>query len=133
MSFKVTKLTVGKGKTVGNEKAGEWIKQYYEVEIEIPDEHELSMAKENAEGLLNNWLGIVKQSGKTSFKWNPQAIKWTEAQGSKGPYQRSEDINNLEFKALLKDLASHNGKLTRDGWFFWAFQNGHTIGRKKRK
>ena len=61
MSYKIRKLVVGKGKTTSNEKAGEWIKNYYEVEIEIPDEHELSIAKENVEGLLNDWLGIAEQ------------------------------------------------------------------------
>ena len=64
--------------------------------------------------------------------WEPDQIKWEEAQGTAGPYQRSEDANNPEFKLMLKDLAAHNGKLTRDGWFYWTFQNGTTVGRKKR-
>lgn len=64
--------------------------------------------------------------------WDPAKIKWTDAEGSKGPYQRSEDLNNLEFKAILKDLASHNGTITRNGYFYWIFQNGSTVGRKKR-
>ncbi len=137
MSFKVKKLIVGKGRTISNEKAGEWVKQYYQLEIEIQDEHDLEIAKASVEGLIDGWLtsqdnGPLPQHGNVET-WNPQAIKWVETEGSKGPYQRSEDVNNLEFKALLKDLASHNGKLTRDGWFFWAFQNGHIIGRKKRK
>jgi len=66
-------------------------------------------------------------------KWNPDKIKWTEAEGSKGSYERSEDVNNMEFKAMLKDLAAHNSKLSRDGYFYWLFQNGSTVGRKKRK
>lgn len=66
-------------------------------------------------------------------KWNPDKIKWTEAEGSKGPYERSEDVNSLEFKAMLKDLASHSGKIQRNGYFYWTFQNGSTVGRKKRK
>jgi len=65
--------------------------------------------------------------------WDPSKIKWEGAQGSSGPYERSEDINNLDFKQLLKDLADHQGKLTRDGYFYWVFQNGVTVGRKKRK
>lgn len=64
--------------------------------------------------------------------WNPEAIKWEQAQGSSGPYERSEDVNNSEFKAMLKDLAAHNGRLTRDGFFYWVFKNGATAGRKKR-
>jgi len=68
-----------------------------------------------------------------SESWNPDTIKWEARDGSKGPYERSEDVNNLQFKAMLKDLAAHDGKLTRDGLFYWTFQNGHTVGRKKAK
>ena len=64
--------------------------------------------------------------------WDPDQIKWEEAQGSAGPYQRSEDTNNPEFKAMLKDLQAHSGRLTREGCFYWLFQNGKTVGRKKR-
>lgn len=50
--------------------------------------------------------------------WDPKQIKWEETQGSAGPYQRSEDANNPEFKLMLKDLQAHNGKLTKEGWFY---------------
>ena len=66
-----------------------------------------------------------------SEAWNPNEIKWENKQGSKGPFERSEDLNNPHHKALVKDLAAHNGKLTRDGLFYWLFQNGSTVGRKK--
>ena len=75
----------------------------------------------------------VISKGKGIEKWNPDKIKWTQAQGSKGPYERSEDVNNLEFKAMLKELGSHSGKIQRNGFFYWTFQNGHTVGRKRRK
>ena len=65
--------------------------------------------------------------------WNPEKIKWEQAQGAAGPYERSQDIDNAEFKNLLKDLAAHQGKLSRNGYFYWAFQNGYTVGRKKRQ
>ncbi|MEM3623552.1 MAG: hypothetical protein QXR76_07280 [Candidatus Bathyarchaeia archaeon] len=64
--------------------------------------------------------------------WNPDKIKWEDAEGSSGQYQRSEDFNNPEFKAMLKDLQAHRGKLTRNGYFYWIFKNGSTVGRKKR-
>jgi len=66
-------------------------------------------------------------------KWNPDAIKWDHAEGSKGPYLRSEDVNNLQFKAMLKDLRAHNNKMTRGGYFYWAFEKSAVVGRKKRK
>lgn len=67
------------------------------------------------------------------LRWNPEKIKWTPSQGASGPYEHSGDVNNLDFKALLKDLAMHQGKLSRDGYFYWAFRNGYTVGRKKRQ
>jgi hypothetical protein len=64
--------------------------------------------------------------------WNPDAIEWDQAEGTKGPYERSEDVNNLEFKVMLKDLASHGSRLSRNGYFYWVFKNGTTVGRKRR-
>ena len=75
----------------------------------------------------------VKVGKDPEQSWNPAAIKWEQAQGTSGPYERSEDVNSLDFKALLKDLAAHQGKLTRDSYFYWTFQNGATVGRKKQK
>lgn len=65
--------------------------------------------------------------------WNPDQISWVSTNGAKGLYEKSQDVDNLEFKALVKDLASHDGKLTRNGIFYWLFQNGATVGRKKAK
>lgn len=65
--------------------------------------------------------------------WDPNKIKWEKTQGFKGEFERSLDINNPEFKAMLRDLAEHKGMLMRDGWFYWIFKNGSTVGRKKRE
>jgi hypothetical protein len=70
---------------------------------------------------------------KRKWDWNPDAIRWEKAQGAKGEFEHSEDVNNPAFKALLKDLAEHNGKLTREGWFYWTFKNGSTVGRKHKE
>jgi len=64
--------------------------------------------------------------------WNPDKIKWAKAEGNKGSYERSEDVNNPEFKIMLRDLTSHGGRLTRNGYFYWIFKNGTTVGRKRR-
>ena len=63
--------------------------------------------------------------------WDPGKIPWIDAAGGKGPYQKSEDINNPEFKAILKDLGAHKGKLYKNGLFYWAFPSGATVGRKR--
>ena len=63
-----------------------------------------------------------------------ESIAWTQAQGSKGLYERSEDVQNPEFQTLLKKLEVHNGKLTQNGFFLWKFSGDNSvIGRKKRK
>ena len=63
--------------------------------------------------------------------WDASKIKWEQAQGASGPYERSEDVNNPQFKLMLKDLAAHNGKMTRNGYFYWVFRSGSVVGRKK--
>jgi hypothetical protein len=65
-------------------------------------------------------------------KWDPAKIQWTKTEGTKGPYERSEDTNSPDFKTLMKQLTQHNGKLSNNGYFYWLFQNGFTVGRKKR-
>ena len=65
------------------------------------------------------------------YAWNPEKIAWTDKTGEKGPFQISEDVNNVDFKAMLQDLAAHNGKLQRESVFYWIFKNGTTVGRKK--
>ncbi|MEM2255138.1 MAG: hypothetical protein QXD73_06105 [Candidatus Bathyarchaeia archaeon] len=95
------------------------------------DSLEASVAKMKQQ--IAKLVGVAEDKAKPKFSWNPDKIKWEKAQGSKGEFERSEDVNNPEFKALLKDLAQHNGKLTRDGWFYWTFKNDSTVGRKKRE
>lgn len=66
------------------------------------------------------------------LSWNPNNMEWVEAEGSKGRYERSEDVDSPDFRALVKDLAAHNGTLSRRSYFYWLFKNGATVGRKKR-
>ncbi|MGQ9507758.1 MAG: hypothetical protein ACUVTB_07905 [Candidatus Bathycorpusculaceae bacterium] len=80
---------------------------------------------------IQKLLGIAEVE-KRRWGWNPEAIKWEKAEGFREDYERSEDVNNLEFKAMLKDLAQHGGKLSRNGFFYWVFKNGYVVGRKKR-
>ena len=71
-------------------------------------------------------------------KWDPSKIAWSEAQGSKGPYQRYPKENEKaesteDYRNMLEDLKAHSDKLTREGYFYWTFRDGATVGRKKRK
>jgi hypothetical protein len=78
-------------------------------------------------------LSCVAEDKHKRVSWDPDKIRWEKAQGFKSEFEKSGDINNPEFKAMLRDLANHNGKLTRNGWFYWTFKNGSTVGRKRRE
>jgi hypothetical protein len=73
---------------------------------------------------------IEKLFGAKKVSWNPSKIKWTQEEGSKGPFEKSKDVDSLDFKNLIKDLNAHGGKLYKDGWFIWLYQNGAAVGRK---
>ena len=94
----------------------------FEELIEYIKAHEAAMAKLRAK--LEEIFG--------HFQWDPNKIKWEKATGSKGEFEKSQDFNNPEFKVMLKDLALHGGKLTRNGMFYWTYRNGSTVGRKRR-
>lgn len=145
MSFKVKKLTVGKGRTLErNGDPPEWIRQYYEVELAIQDDRDLEIAKVSVESLIDGWLTAQpsRQSPRKPLQtipdipgrqWDPNQLEWLDKEGAKGPYETCEDYNNPNHRAMLTDLAAHNGKMQRDGFFYWTFQNGTTVGRKKVK
>ena len=77
--------------------------------------------------------GKQKLEQPSSSKWDPGKIQWVKSEGFRGPFEKSEDFNNLEFKRMLKDLVEHNGKLSKNGFFYWVYRNGSTVGRKKRE
>jgi len=63
--------------------------------------------------------------------WNPANIKWQQTEGPSGPYERAtaEDNKGIsDFEVLMADLNAHNGKLTRNGFFYWLFSNGDAVG-----
>lgn len=71
------------------------------------------------------------ETGK-SGTWNSTSINWENANGAKGPYEKSVNYENLQHKAMLADLESHDGKLRRDGFFYWVFNDHKTVGRKRK-
>jgi len=143
----VVELVVTKGKTVKAQDREEWFRVEYSVKASVSCTEEIHVAKAQLDAIVDEWLANAlpvkgeavptqkplqgeKQAEKP--KWNPAKIKWIETQGTSGPYQRSEDVNSLDFKEMLKDLGSHGGRMTHDGFFYWIFKNGTTVGRKKR-
>lgn len=65
--------------------------------------------------------------------WDPNLVLWEKAEGSRGEYERAEEVDNPEFKAMVKDLEAHQGTLTREGYFYWKFDRADVVGRKPRR
>ena len=63
--------------------------------------------------------------------WSPQKIKWEKAAGPSGPYELSEDSDSPDFRALHRHLSANQGRFVREGYFYWIFRNGATVGRKQ--
>jgi hypothetical protein len=123
----------------------EWFRVEYSVKATVNCTEESHVAKAQLDAIVDAWLAnalpgkaapsqepLPTEEQAEKPKWNPAKIKWTEKQGASGPYERSEDVNSLDFKQMLKDLAAHKGRITRNGYFYWVFKNGSTVGRKKR-
>lgn len=121
MSFKVTHLKVGKGKTV--EENGTWTKKYYEVESVIEDEHHLESAKESIEFILDTWLkGELINKPQQPFK-KTASVELPGVDLSKLPwksYKTKQDAkeneaawifsNTAGAEALLATLKAKDGK-----------------------
>jgi hypothetical protein len=80
---------------------------------------------------------LAVEKGVAMPSWNPDKIKWEAAVGSSGPYYRypaegQKAEATEDYKNMLRDLKAHDGKLTRDGFFYWLFRDQATVGRKKR-
>lgn len=73
----------------------------------------------------------MRQQETRQWTWDPAKIKWVNDEGFKGPYEKTEDYTSPDYKAMHADLQAHKGKLTRDGYFYWTFENGATVGRKQ--
>lgn len=67
------------------------------------------------------------------LKWDPSKIQFKAANGARGPFERADPESTLHFKNMLQDLKNHDGKLSREGYFYWLFTDLATVGRKKKQ
>jgi len=74
-----------------------------------------------------------KAKGSPKLTFDASKIAWQKKTGEKGEFELSEDFNSLDHKALLTVLAKAGGCITSEGWFYWVFKNGGSIGRKDRR
>ena len=76
----------------------------------------------------------VEVKGSPKLPFDASKIQWQKRTGTKGEFEVSEDFNNVEHKALLKFLNEHaGGCVNSEGYFYWVYKNGSTIGRKLRR
>ncbi|HML02476.1 MAG TPA: hypothetical protein VK487_03780 [Candidatus Bathyarchaeia archaeon] len=58
--MKAERLIVGKGRTIGDERSGEWTREYYELQVLIEDPSELEVTKANLTGLIDGWFSASR-------------------------------------------------------------------------
>jgi hypothetical protein len=137
MSFKVTKITVGKGKTIGDEKANKWERQYFELEAQVEDESGIELAKGSLESLIDTWLKgeaiTPRENCASELPPDMSSVPWQKRLGSHGEFDVSnEDLKNPGYVRLLSSLRAHSGKMTVENFFVWILPDGKSIGRKLR-
>jgi len=78
---------------------------------------------------------VYEQGQSEIWIWDCDKVQWVQDEGARGPYERADPqgLNGSDFDLMLKDLKAHNGRLTRDGFFYWVFQDQARVGRKKSK
>lgn len=86
---------------------------------------------ERIDELLNKVGEVRGYVQAEKWMWDPNKITWVETEGTKGLYDKASPQATNDFKAMLTNLKEHNGKLTRDGFFYWVFTDQATVGRKK--
>jgi len=125
--MKVSKIVIGKGRTSRPSEAEEWIREYYELEIEVADNKEIPVARDYALSLIDSWLAKPPEKP----EWIPKldiaeinALVWTtyktkeRAQPGQAAwcFADPERHDNPEHRPIVQELvkaieASKDGKL----------------------
>ena len=89
-------------------------------------------------GVRNEKIEVDKQATEEPLEYNLEKIPWIQAEGKKGIYQKypafkQKPSMTVDYINLLEDLKQHNGKLTRNGFFMWLFDDNVTVARKPAK
>jgi len=73
-------------------------------------------------------------SDPVELPFDASKIRWRRSEGPKGTFELSDDTGNPDHKALLKFLVElAGGAVNSEGFFYWVFPDGKTIGRKPLK
>jgi hypothetical protein len=58
-------------------------------------------------------------------------ILWQNKNGERGAFELASEQDSTDYKQLIVHLQKNQGKLTKDGLFYWLFDDKKTVGRKK--
>lgn len=101
-------------------------------------ETRIAIISEGFNAILEELAKVGEAEEVAKQLWDHSKIKWGEAEGAKGKYERYPAVGEkaemtADYKNMLADLKAHNGKLNCDGLFYWVFTDQTTVGRKKTK
>jgi len=95
----------------------------------------IARLRDHFSGIVETLDKLVQAQGKVATKdYDANKINWLEKNGTKGKYEFADPKTEgakTDFKALLSDLKSHNGKFQHAGFFYWLFTDAAGIGRKQ--
>ena len=83
--------------------------------------------------LAEEILAIIGQPLTESKSYDLSKIKTERTEGPSGFYQKATEQDNEDYRNLLKSLKAHDGKLTRNGFWIWLFNDEKSIGMKPSK
>jgi hypothetical protein len=71
---------------------------------------------------------------KATFDWNAENMKWIDKTNENGPFQiaKQEGEPAADFNKMVAHLKRNNGFLWREDTKYWLFQDGVTVGRRKK-
>ena len=98
----------------------------------------LVLARDGAQMIADGFNKILEETEpqEKQPEYDLMKVITQQTEGRNGYYLKAsadDNQNNPDYLALVKDLKQHNGKLTRQGYFAWLFDDQKTCGMKLSK
>jgi hypothetical protein len=91
--------------------------------VEVVEDIQRQLSGKPKEAALPQALPPAKEQQKKSGPWQVQ-------KGKNGPFELRTDIDSNDYLTLRDEIAKSQGKLAKEGFFYWIMQNQNGIGRK---
>lgn len=103
--------------------------------LKFLDDLKAKIAQDNDEAIaiIENYY-MKHQYPENSFyldAWDLDKIEWLPCEGPRGNYEKACYQDSYDFRLCLRDINACGGKIERDGFFLWTFNNANIIGRKR--